>query len=251
VVAVRKHWLPASIVRDIIQRHESRPAGGVHVDGLELEVDHKCFVPTLGKISTQLAQYIVSIPQVGQRVLDLGTGSGYFAIHVAKVAQAWALGVDVKDNLCDQAQANAARNGVADLTEFRTCTLTDMYSCIDEDEKFDLIVANLPFTRWIRAFRSWRAYRSDYYPCFRGTTRLLEQLVLGSQYHVRAHSRLVFCFGESGDREYLSSLIDLSAWKIKAIAPYAGNNDTFFIYDLELKPDVKADYLSLMGASAG
>ena len=54
----------------------------------------------------------------GQRVLDLGSGSGILAIAAARLGAASAIGIEVDPESNPIAEANAARNGVAERTAF-------------------------------------------------------------------------------------------------------------------------------------
>ncbi|WP_018112445.1 50S ribosomal protein L11 methyltransferase [Thermus igniterrae] len=72
----------------------------------------------------------------GQRVLDLGTGSGILAIAAAKLG-AEALGVDIDPSVLPLAEENARRNGVA--VRFLPGSLVEALP----QGPFDLLVANL------------------------------------------------------------------------------------------------------------
>jgi ribosomal protein L11 methyltransferase len=54
----------------------------------------------------------------GDRVLDLGSGSGILAIAAVKLGAVRALGIEVDPEANEVAARNAARNGVADRVEF-------------------------------------------------------------------------------------------------------------------------------------
>lgn len=72
----------------------------------------------------------------GERVLDLGTGSGILAIAAAKLG-AEALGVDIDPTVLPQAEENAHRNGVS--VRFLEGSLEEALPY----GPFDLLVANL------------------------------------------------------------------------------------------------------------
>ena len=74
----------------------------------------------------------------GERVLDIGTGSGILAIAALKLGAAAAEGVDI-DPLCVRtAGENAARNGVEDRLTVLVGDLSDKASGV-----YDLITANI------------------------------------------------------------------------------------------------------------
>jgi tRNA1(Val) A37 N6-methylase TrmN6 len=230
--------IPRSIIADIVQRHEDHAGRAEVVEGLKLSLNHGAVVPTLGKVSIPLIRYVLPLVAEGQTVLDLGTGSGFYAIYLAKHAHAHALGVDVSSSLIEQAMHNAAANGVEERAKFRICEAEDMFAPIDEDEKFDFIVANLPFSRFLKTFRS---RHSKYYLSFKGTRRILEQLLLGTLSHARANSQLIFCYGESGYMDLLYDLIHLSAWQAQNIVDIDSNgDDRFHIFHLRISDELRS-----------
>ncbi len=74
----------------------------------------------------------------GERVLDIGTGSGILAIAVLKLGAAKAEGVDIDPMCVRTAGENAARNGVEDAFTVLVGDLSDKASGI-----YDVICANL------------------------------------------------------------------------------------------------------------
>jgi len=54
----------------------------------------------------------------GDRVLDLGSGSGILSIAAIKLGARLAVGIEVDDDANEVAELNATRNGVADRVEF-------------------------------------------------------------------------------------------------------------------------------------
>ncbi len=75
------------------------------------------------------------------RILDLGTGTGAIALALlAQVPQAMAVGVDVSEDALATAQANAARNGLA---ERFTALRSNWFEQVEG--RFDLIVSNPPY----------------------------------------------------------------------------------------------------------
>ncbi|MHC5035084.1 MAG: ChbG/HpnK family deacetylase, partial [Planctomycetota bacterium] len=83
------------------------------------------------------AQLVISQVQPGQRVLDVGTGSGILAICLAK-ARRQVVATDVSASAVQNAAANAARNGV----RFE-CYRSDLLESVEG--RFDLIAFNPPY----------------------------------------------------------------------------------------------------------
>ncbi len=79
------------------------------------------------------------------RVLDLGVGSGCILVTLlAEREEATGLGVDISENACLQASANAVLHGVAERADIRR---SDWFSDVhvQGDGPFDLIVSNPPY----------------------------------------------------------------------------------------------------------
>jgi len=69
--------------------------------------------------STRAALTLLSrLLQPGDRVIDLGSGSGILAIAAIKLGAARAIGIEIDPEANEIAARNAARNGVSDRVEF-------------------------------------------------------------------------------------------------------------------------------------
>ena len=105
------------------------------LDGAPVAVrsDH---VLGISSASTSLAQLTVREPV--SAALDLGTGCGVQALHLARHAQR-VVATDVNERALAMTRLNAALNGVA--LDVRSGSLFDPVA----DERFDLVVTNPPF----------------------------------------------------------------------------------------------------------
>lgn len=83
--------------------------------------------------SALLAGVVAEHVQAADRVLDVGTGSGYVAERLAEATNSWVLGVDVNPHACRRAAERGVRVVRGDLTRpFR-------------DGAFDAVVFNPPY----------------------------------------------------------------------------------------------------------
>lgn len=95
--------------------------------------------PYIGLDSYWLSRVIVN--RLHGEVLDLCTGSGIQAILAAKTAKK-VVAVDIDASALEFAKFNAYLNEVNEIIEFRE---GDLYTTLQEDEKFDYILSNPPF----------------------------------------------------------------------------------------------------------
>ncbi|WP_022881058.1 DUF7059 domain-containing protein [Gryllotalpicola ginsengisoli] len=102
--------------------------------GHALEADH---VLGIGGASSTLSGLIV--PRPARRALDLGTGCGIQAMHVARYAGS-VVATDISPRALEYAAFNAALNGIGNI-EFLLGSLFDPVA----GERFDHIVSNPPF----------------------------------------------------------------------------------------------------------
>ena len=77
-----------------------------------------------------------------KKVLDIGTGSGCIACEIAFYTDAQVLGVDISSDALRIALENSESLNLQNKAIFRK---SDIFSGVNEGEKFDLIVSNPPY----------------------------------------------------------------------------------------------------------
>jgi release factor glutamine methyltransferase len=132
-------------LRRLVQRRgEGEPLqhllGTVEFCGHTFLCDKRALVPR--PETEQLVELVESkIENRKSKILDVGTGSGVIALTLAKkFPDAEIFAVDVSEDALALARENAIRLGVNGRVQLRRSNLLE-----NLDERFDLIVANLPY----------------------------------------------------------------------------------------------------------
>jgi ribosomal protein L11 methyltransferase len=113
-------------------------------DGIELVIDPRRAFGTGYHATTQLViEWLEGNVRGGERVLDVGTGSGILSMAAIRLGAASALGIDNDPVAVECAREYAQGNGFGD--ELRLCvgSFDDLGGAEKEDAGFDLIVANI------------------------------------------------------------------------------------------------------------
>jgi release factor glutamine methyltransferase len=116
--------------------------GTVEFCGQTFLIDKRAMIP---RPETEQLVELLASEVSGQRsdikILDVGTGSGVIALSLAKqFPRAEVYAVDISKDALSLARENAKRLGLTDRVRFQTGDLLESLS-----ERFDLIVANLPY----------------------------------------------------------------------------------------------------------
>jgi len=113
------------------------PRGGE--DAIVLEIDPKMSFGTGHHATTRLALRLLSDSvEPGDRVLDVGSGTGILSIAACRLGADFALAVDIDDRAVENARENVARNGVDKCVEVRNGVLADV-----DASPFDVVAANI------------------------------------------------------------------------------------------------------------
>jgi release factor glutamine methyltransferase len=145
-------------------------------------------------MSRLLGEAVLAEVRAGERLLDMGTGSGVNAILAASRG-AQVVAVDINPKALDAAKANAVRNGLGGQIEVRYSDVFD-----NVEGAFDLIVFDPPF-RWFRPRSIFESASTD--EGYRAMTRFFRQV----RDHLCRGGRMLIFFGTTGDLAYLLHLM--------------------------------------------
>ena len=124
----------------LLQRHRHRRLVLEEIAGIALVVLPDVFHPGLFFSSKLLAEVVAAEPLDGQRVLEVGTGTGFLALVAARRA-ARAVGTDINPEAVRALKINALLNRLEDRVEARE---GDLFTPV-AGERFDLILFNPPY----------------------------------------------------------------------------------------------------------
>ncbi len=134
-------------LRDLVKRRgQGEPLqhllGTIEFCGQTFAIDKRALVPR--PETEELVELLASEIRGRKseiRIVDVGTGSGVIALSLAKeFPEAEILAVDISEDALALAKENAARLELSGRVQFRKGDLLE-----NLDERFDLIVANLPY----------------------------------------------------------------------------------------------------------
>lgn len=175
------------------------------VDYLGFSIVVPPYVQPVTGVSHLLGRAVLAEVQHGDRVLDMGTGSGVNAILAASKG-AQVVAVDINPDAVAAARANADRNGMRDRIEVRH---GDVFSSVTED--FDVIVFDPPF-RWFAPRDLTETATTD--EGYRAMTTFFQQ----ARGHLTTTGRMLIFFGTSGDLGYLKQLMAAEGFGATVVA---------------------------------
>ena len=179
-----------------------------------------------------LAVIVLDEVRAGDRVLDMGTGSGVNGIMAASGSRN-VLAVDVNPAAVACARANAERNGVADRVEVRE---SDLFQ--NTPGRFDLIIFDPPF-RWFRPRDMFERGTAD--ENYQTLTTFFDQ----ASDRLEPGGRILLSFGTTGDIDYLHHLITTRGFAASELRRIEGKKDgfavTYFNYRLSVRSTPNSD----------
>ena len=204
--------MPKEYVEQVRKWHERAYADGLASAGTDQVFKYLGITLTvppevmpITPMSHHLGEAVLAEVREGERVLDMGTGSGVNAI-LAATKGAQVLAVDINPQAVEAARANAEENGVAHMVEVR---VSDVFS--EVEGRFDVIVFDPPF-RWFRPRSLLEAAMTD--EGYRAMTTFFRD----ARQYLADGGRMLIFFGTSGDLGYLQSLHEEEGFSSEIVA---------------------------------
>jgi release factor glutamine methyltransferase len=162
----------------------------------------------------------------GERVLDVGTGSGVIGIFACYRGASRVVGLDVNPAAVQSALHNVRTHGFVGVM---TVLQSDLFDALG-DERFDVVTANLPFRNKpahdVVAMSQWD---TD----FKTNTRFFE----GVGRHLKPGGRIYFVQSNFGEIEAMQRLAQAAGLRTRELASEAIDDtrrQEFFVYEMTL-----------------
>ncbi len=178
------------------------------------------FAPLWGD-SSLLAKTLMAEVKSGNKVLDLGTGSGIQGIFSAENG-AKVLSVDINEQALKCAQINIAKHNLQDKIEVRQ---SDLFTNISE--RFNIIIFNPPF-RWFKPRDMLERGEVD------ENYQTLQRFFAEAKNYLLPGGRIILVFSESGDEKYLDKLIADNNYHKKMLVRENINSWNYTVYELTI-----------------
>jgi len=197
---------PKQITLDFIKDIQTREKRIANFLGYKIII-HKNVFPVDSPFSYTSKISAKQIPKNPGNVLDIGTGTGVQAIIAARKGAKKVLAIEIDNNSLKNAEENIEFHKLEKVIEIRK---SDLFENVNENEKFDLIIAQLPF-----ADINYKSSVSHF--LFDSEYRLHERFLKDAKNYLNGNGKIFIPSGDVGDEEKLKELIKKYGYKILEI----------------------------------
>lgn len=131
------------LTRKFLEEIKNQKSEVVDVEGIKIKTGKNVFPPRSNFSRTSEKLHTLFGDLKGLSVLDVGTGTGVQTIQAIVSGARKAVGLDINPEAVACANENVELNVVKDKA---TILQSDLFSALKSDEKFDVVIANLPIT---------------------------------------------------------------------------------------------------------
>jgi methylase of polypeptide subunit release factors len=203
----------------LIARHRSHIGTyRVQFHGMNLDILPDVFCPNYGEGSDLLAKNLAVMP--GERVLDMGTGSGALGLLAARMG-AKVVATDLSEQATVCARANAQAQEFGKYVDVRQGNL---FHSLADSETFSLVLFNLPFMEGTASdLLQLAMYDAGW--------RTLKGFFSGLRRHLSPEGRALVAFSNCGDVRLLHEHCKLNHFQIKQMARLQRDLE-FYVYEI-------------------
>lgn len=211
-------------ILDVIKEIVTREKRIVNFLGHKIIINKNVF-PADSQFSFSSKITAKKIPKNPGIVLDVGTGTGVQAIIAIKRGAKKVVAVDIDGDAVKNAKENVKFYKMEKSIEVRKGYLLD---CINNDEKFDLIISNLPFAD-VKSKDNFAHFLFD------AGLKLHERLLKESKQYLAKEGKILISTGTVGNEKKLNELIKKYNYRIMNIKEEEFNNLIWKVYTLKLR----------------
>ena len=223
------HSIPRRLIRRVIHALsyrfilKSRWTTVARVAGFHLVVPPTVFHPRIFLTSKFFAAYIGRLDLSGQRVADVGTGTGILALAAARAGAEDVVAIDINTNAARAAHENARANGLRGRV---TAVCSNLLSGIAPRPLFDVIMSSPPSFSGEPIDLADRAWHSG--PGNRDIAQLFDQ----ARKRLLPDGRMYLLLSSDSDLEQIGTLIDRANFSTRMVAERSIWIESFILYEL-------------------
>lgn len=156
---------------------------------LSLHLNSQVWAPT--SFAQNMASHLAHWIQPGDRVLELGLGSGVLAILAAKLGASQVTGLDINPQAIELAKENWQRNGLA--IENANFLHSDRLNALPDTEEgqFDLIFSNPPVLPVLEGVNQTQHTRDDFEIAGKDGRALLDTVLTQTGIYLKPNGQLL------------------------------------------------------------
>ncbi len=212
-------------LKEIIRLHEKQKKPiETNVMGINLWIYPKVFCPNLGKASSLLLEELKL--KRNSAVLDMGTGSGIYAIFCIYDGASKVVATDISPYAINCAKRNVKMHKMSGRIEIRE---GDVFGPIRKKEKFDLILANLPFFRK-GGFKFNGTYIEKMF--VDENAKIIKSMLRDSRKHLNPDGKIIMIYGITGFVSDLLRLMKKYRYKYRILATRNYLCDEYYLLEL-------------------